>query len=180
MIEDSSSSPDALFSEALTKRRAGLMEEFIGRFGRTVQSGPFANMVLSARASWGDGDMLPKLIGCYEMELHEAVARCVERQPDLVVNVGTAEGYYAVGLARLLPRAKVLAYDTAPLARDICLEAAILNDAHSRIAVAGACTPETLQNDLASSTNALLVCDAEGYERILIDPKHVPGLARAT
>jgi hypothetical protein len=165
---------------ATRARRLELQAAFVQRFGRTVQSGPFAGMVLPDRAGWGDGDTLPKLLGSYEAELHAVIADLVEARPSLVVNVGAAEGFYAVGLARLLPGAMVHAFEISDAAAEICRDAARLNDVESRVSVAGTCTPTLLQHLLIRAANPLLVCDCEGCERELIDPRLVPALASTT
>ena len=161
-------------------RCAELLAIFVQQFGWTVQSGPFSGMVLPGRAQWGDGDTLPKLIGCYEAELHEVLASLVELRPGLVVNVGAAEGYYAVGLARMLPDTFVHAFDSAEAAGEICREAARLNSVEARVSVAGACSPVLLQHLLTRAVKPVLLCDCEGCERELIDPAQVPALSSTT
>ena len=41
-----------------------------------------------------------------------------------VVNVGCAEGYYAIGMARLMPNSLFLAFDINPKAIECCRELA--------------------------------------------------------
>src|SRR2546425_613282 len=71
------------------------------RFG--VLFGPFAGMRLVAETAF-----LPELLGIWEQELHPVIEGLIAADPDLVVNVGGANGYYAVGLARRIPRAAVV------------------------------------------------------------------------
>ncbi len=160
-------------------RRLDLLAALVRQHGWVVQSGPFAGMVLPDRASRGDGDRLPKLLGCYEAELHPVIEDIVSAAPDLIVNVGAAEGYYAVGMARLLPGVFVHAFDTDARSQDICREAAGLNDVSSRISVAGHCTPDLLQAIVPRGRTPVVICDCEGNERDLIDPRRVPALRTA-
>ena len=139
----------------------------------------FAGMVLPKRASWGDGDVLPKLLGCYEAELHPVIDEIVAAAPDLIVNVGAAEGFYAVGMGRLLPAAFVHAFDTEAKSQDICREAAGLNYIGSRISVTGQCTSDLLQAIVPRGRTPVVICDCEGYEKTLIDPRRVPALRTA-
>ncbi|MDP6095842.1 MAG: hypothetical protein QGG67_07640 [Gammaproteobacteria bacterium] len=70
-----------------------------------------------------EGCFIPKLLGCYEQELHHVANSIAETGYKNVVNIGCAEGYYAVGLTRLLPEEiKTYAYDINPEARRICKE----------------------------------------------------------
>lgn len=165
---------------AARARRREIETVFVSQHGRVVQSGLFAGMVLPERVCWGDGDMLPKLLGCYELELHQTLSTILAAHPGLVVNVGAAEGYYAVGLARLLPEVPVFAFDAAELSVDICRDAALLNGVAEQVSVAGPCDPGQLQHLLAGAPRPLLVCDCEGCERELIDPAVAPALSATT
>lgn len=161
-------------------RRQDLLAYLVQQDGWVVQSGPFSGMKLSERTTWSDGDLLPKLIGCYEAELHPTLWEVAAAAPDLVVNVGAAEGYYAVGLAKLIPGAHVHAFDTAVASHEVCRLAAGLNEVGSRVFVAGPCMPDTLQGLLARGKAPFLFCDCEGFERELIHPQRVPALESTT
>jgi hypothetical protein len=163
---------------AMHARRADINKALIAAHGRSVMSGPFAGMALPADACWGDGDMAPKLLGIYEAELHAAIAKAVARDPKTVVNIGSAEGYYAVGMARLLPQARVLAFETDERGRDICRRAAAANQVDDRVAVAGTCDTELLSRVMSHDERPLLIVDGEGAELALLDPAQVPGLSR--
>lgn len=165
---------------ATRARRVDLLGLLVGEHGRVVQSGPFAGTVLSDRASWGDGDLLPKLIGCYESELHPVIEEIVASVPDLIINIGAAEGYYAAGMARRVPEALVHAFDTDSKSQDICRQTAALNDAASRMSVSGLCSADLLQAIVPRGRRPVVICDCEGYERDLIDPRRVPSLRAAT
>lgn len=178
-ISDHASAVWQIAHTATRSRRQDLLAALVGQQGWIVQSGPFAGMVLPDRASWGDGDLLPKLLGVYEAELHPVIDEIAAAAPDLIVNVGAAEGYYAIGMARLLPGTFVLAFDTEPRSQEICRQAAALNDVGVRVAVAGQCTPDLLQAILPRGRTPVVICDCEGYERTLIDPQRVPALRTA-
>ena len=54
---------------------------------------------------------VPKLIGSYEEEVHPIIEEIIRRRYSIVVNIGCAEGYYAVGFALRIPDAIVYAFD---------------------------------------------------------------------
>lgn len=143
-----------------------------------VQAGPFRGMQILRETSWGAGEVCPKLLGCYEAELHAPMAEVKAKAFPLVVNVGCAEGYYAVGLARRLPQARVIAYDVSLAAQAVCRAAAEANGVGGRLEVRGACTPQTLAADLAGQAPAFLLVDCEGAETEVLDPAQTPGLER--
>lgn len=165
---------------ATQARRLDLLAALIEQAGCTVQAGPFAGTQLPRETSWTDGDLLPKLLGCYEAELHPVITEFVAGAPDLIINIGAAEGYYAIGLARLLPEAFVHAFDTSPDAQELCRTAAALNDVSRRVSVAGTCSLDLLNALLPRGRAPLIVCDCNGHEVTLIDPSRVPVLRNAT
>lgn len=141
-----------------------------------VASGPFAGMKYIGAAA--GSRLVPKLLGSYESELHDWVEQAIAKNFRQVIVVGCAEGYYAVGLARRMPKANVIAFDLDSRAQDLCKQMAKLNDVGDRVDVRGGATPENLgQIDL---TDTFIVCDCEGYENELLDPQKIPHLANVT
>ena len=146
--------------------------------GRTI-SGPFAGLdyVEGAVGSC----YLPKLIGTYEMELTDQVEAIVALQPRRLIDIGAAEGYYAVGFAKRIPGCTVVSFEMNPIGRELHRKLAELNGVAARNDIRGECTPEVLAQCLAESSEpALIQCDVEAYEGVLLDPEAVPALRRAT
>lgn len=154
-----------------------VIDKITSEHGWVVQAGPFAGMryVRQAKGSV----LLPKLLGIYERELFDAIRTLSSRAPDAVVDVGCAEGYYAVGLARTVPTAAVYAFDIDPEAQRLCRMLAVANAVDERLRVAGACDAAALQSILETHRRVLVVSDCEGFEGQLLDPARAPGLARA-
>lgn len=144
--------------------------------GTTVRRGPFAGLTYPSMAARGSS-LVPKLLGSYELELHEAVEEVVRRAPSLIVNIGAGEGYYAVGLARRLPTTRVLAFEADPAGGELIRRMAASNGVADRVEVRGFCHREDLAA-LPLGPNSLVLCDCEGGEYYLLDPVHVPALAR--
>jgi hypothetical protein len=141
----------------------------------TVRNGPFKGLRYpSADALFSA--ILPKLLGSYEMELQPAIERVCRNHYDLVVDVGCAEGYYAIGLAIRLIDATVHAFDTDERARELCSAMAVLNLVGDRVLVRELCSSETLRS-LVGGRRALVVCDCEGFELDLLTPEIIPALA---
>jgi hypothetical protein len=137
-----------------------------------VQGGPFSGMRYLPFAS-GSG-LLPKLAGSYEMELHAAVAESILRSPARLINIGAAEGYYAIGYALRLPGLAVHAFDTDVLARRRLRDLARLNGVRGRVRIRGRCCHRRLESTIVART--LIVCDCEGCESCLLNPVRAPRL----
>jgi hypothetical protein len=142
-----------------------------------VMQGPFAGM-LYGRESHGSA-YIPKLLGIYECELTPQVEALIARGPKLVVDLGAAEGYYAVGLARRLPQTQIIAFEMEPKGQDALREMAALNGCVDYVGVRGKCEPEDLADALGNERNAVVICDVEGYEERLLDLTSVPTLRHA-
>jgi hypothetical protein len=141
-----------------------------------VRHGVFQGMRYPHRQSVGSR-LVPKLLGSYEREIHPLIERlCAVPYTD-VVDVGCAEGYYAVGLALRLPSARVVAFDVDPQARELCSSMAAINGVADRVTVREICDEATLCS-LQFRGRALIVADCEGYERELFTPRSVTALAR--
>jgi len=139
-----------------------------------VKHGPFKGMRYPGFQSAGSM-VWPKIMGSYEQELHPILERLLQTSFTEVIDVGCAEGYYAIGLARALPGAKVFAFDIDPRARQLCADMATLNGVSDRVKVAAACTPDTLRS-FPFSGRGLIVCDCEGYEKTLFDSVNLSNL----
>jgi len=148
--------------------------KILERNGPRVQAGPFAGLAFPPGTH--ERHIGPKLVGSYEEELHPHLERLLRSPYRQVVDVGCAEGFYAVGLARRLPGATVHAFDTDGWARRTVRAMAELNGVPN-VVVHGACDPEWLARNLAE--DAFILSDCEGYEDFLLDPARAPSLAGA-
>jgi hypothetical protein len=165
---------DTRRTAAFRRRIAGPTQAYLHRYGLEVRHGPFAGMRYLPGLEATSGDLVGKLLGAYEAELHPAIEAWLAAAPERIVDVGSAEGYYAVGLAHALPATTVYAYDIDPVARQRCAELAALNGVQDRVVIGEACTPATLAEHPA--TGVALLADCEGYERVLLDPGAAPQL----
>ena len=163
-----------LFNHAISARQEEMNNLVYESTRGVVQSGPFRGLTMLRHSSWGAGEFSPKLLGCYEAELIPFVVEAIAKKFPQVINVGCAEGYYAVGLARRMPESRIIAYDISEAAQAVCQANAKVNRTADRVEVRGTCTHETLAKDLAGGVPTFLVMDCEGAEMHLLDPEKVP------
>jgi predicted RNA methylase len=130
--------------------------------------------------SQAGGAHLPKLLGIYERELNLCVEQACTLNFPLIVDIGAAEGYYAVGMALRNPTARVIAFEMDSGARAALAEKVRLNDVENRVEIRGRCEPEDLERVLADTSRPFVICDTEGYEAVLLDPAVAPSLRRAS
>lgn len=146
--------------------------------GAEVISGPFRGMKVNQRRK--KPLAFPLLLGTYEMELHEVFSRLEERSFSTIIDLGAAEGYYAVGLLLWKKEAHLIAFEANPEFHDSIRLLAEENGVEERIEIRGACDKVSLKEFGEDLDGCLLIVDVEGYEKELLDPEEIPRLLTAT
>ncbi len=149
---------------------------FLRRYGFTVRAGPFAGLRYPRSTVLQMPSRVPHLAGTFEAELHPVIEAIVKSRPNLLINLGAADGYYAVGMGLRLPDAQVTAFEVDPVRFRLCSRVARLNG--TKIDLRGLCTVQALA--ALDATGATVLCDVDGAERELIDPERVGWLQSAT
>jgi hypothetical protein len=145
--------------------------------GGRIASGPFKGLRYIHEAV--GSQWAPKLLGTYEMELAPVIEGIIAKAPAQVVNIGAAEGYYAVGLAWRMSGTRVVAFEAQQARHKLLKDFAAANGVAERIEVRGACLPDSLNDALQGGASTLVICDIEGAEVELLDPHEVPALRLA-
>jgi hypothetical protein len=156
--------------ETLRRLAAEMFPELI------VAGGPFRGMQYPSGQSYGSA-LLPKLLGSYESELHPVLEGMLANQYTTVVDIGCAEGYYAVGLGLRVAHADIYAFDISPHARKLCGDMARLNGLDARVRIGGFCDEAALRS-IPLGGKALIVSDCQGYEGVLFTSAVAELLAR--
>jgi hypothetical protein len=151
------------------------IDQFISRTfpDFSVRSGPFKGLEFPRDRV--TPSLVPKLIGSYEREIAELVEKLCSKEWSAIVDIGCAEGYYAVGFALRVPNAIVRAYDADPIMMQACRDTAVLNGVGNRILTGSFLTPEALKN-LALGSQALIISDCEGCEHNIFTPEVIAEL----
>lgn len=153
----------------------GLAKQVYARTGGRISYGPFRGMDCN---SWP----LPSarfnayLLGSYESSLHAFIEALLKRNYKQMVDIGCADGYYAVGLALRQP-GMVHAFDLLPEKRRECARLARHNAVASRVVLYGTCSLEKLRE--LNLRQGLVFSDCEGAEWDLLDPAQVPQLTES-
>lgn len=156
-------------------RNIPLMKKAFGN-NYVVHHGPFSGMKYIQGSS--GSAFLPKILGSYEEPIHNLIKEIVanKRKYKRILDIGCAEGYYAVGFAVNMPDVDVFAYDINDNAREKINKMIEINDARN-IMVGVECSPDELNS--MSQRGTLVFCDIEGAEKQLLDLARVPNLSLA-
>ena len=157
----------------LSKWRSVLIQNtLLQAQGTVVMQGPLAGMDFLSQSA--EGCHIAKLLGCYEQPLQLFIEQAITNAYPAILNIGCAEGYYAVGMARRMPSTQVLAFDLNPKAQEVCTALAQKNKVTNRVKVSALFKPE----DFAKYANqkVFVLCDIEGAEIELLNPELAPTL----
>jgi precorrin-6B methylase 2 len=138
---------------------------------KVVLHGPFKGMKYINRST--GSVILPKLIGTYEDELHNIFYSLKKNSYQRFIDIGAAEGYYAVGIKKyLLPdTCEAIAFEANLKGRRLIKKLAKCNGVED-IQVLGFCTLAELKKTL-NDERTLLIVDIEGGEYDMLVPAQV-------
>ncbi|MBT9372528.1 hypothetical protein [Rhizobium sp. CSW-27] len=112
---------------------------------------------------------MAKILGSYEREIFEAIESEIARRPDVIVNIGASEGYYAIGLKRRLPDAEVYTYDIDERSFPV-LDRCMSQNGVKVVRLDKFDYGHPLDGVISlSGKTALFVLDCEGYENHVVD-----------
>jgi hypothetical protein len=159
-------------------KNSGLQEvcrKLIAKNGDAVRWGPFAGLRFPPQAILASANSAA-LVGTYEMELHPWLQRLVPGKYDRLLDIGSAEGYYAIGMA-LRTGSQVDAFDAASIARRLCRSTARLNGVSHLVRVHSFCTRRILMQ--LAGRRCFILSDCEGYEESLFSEDVIGALAHS-
>jgi hypothetical protein len=132
-------------------------------------SGMFPQLRLDTQAVFGAAGA--KLLGTYELELVPALNEIGAQSPAIVIDVGGADGYYAVGFARFW-QCRVIVFERLAQARAIIARNGALNQSGMAIELRGECDEPALHAVVRQQPRSgLLIMDVEGAELDLISER---------
>jgi hypothetical protein len=121
-----------------------------------ILSGPFRGLKMMQTLP-----TKPMLLGVWEKELSFIWDSLDNLR--LIVDVGAAEGFYAVGLARKYPKKKVIAFEMNPSSKNL-LEKVAEDNSITNLETHGKCEYEDLVKYGGELEGSIIIMDCEGYE----------------
>jgi hypothetical protein len=143
--------------------------------GTKVRSGPFKGLSYTPMTT--QRHVTQRLLGLYESELHGIIEEVIGFKPQMIFDIGCAEGYYAGGLAMRLPESSIVAFDTDPWARRATRKLLKANGLKN-VDVRGYCTPELLASFV--NPGSFVLSDCEGFEYALFKEPYMAAYREVT
>ena len=147
----------------------GASRNYVAIHGNLVSRGPFMGMVYPGARD----EMVARLLGRYEGEIGPWIEEAISREPVRFIDLGTNDGYYAVGVKLASPTTDVYGFELSKAARRQCRELAEINGVDLHLEARA--TARSVGRRIVSG--ALLLSDIEGAEASVFTPKVVDALA---
>jgi tRNA G46 methylase TrmB len=140
-----------------------------------VQNGLFKNLKYSEKRE----RLYSKILGIYENQLQIFIKDAILKKPDLVINIGCGDGYYGLGLAKLLPNTKCILVDKNDKELDRSNKNALANNIQNADFMLDI-DHEQLSALVANHNNPFIIIDIEGDEIQLLDTYKYKNLSKCT
>jgi hypothetical protein len=166
--------------ETVFERRLRVSREVYEMLGGKIAHGPMKGVQLVADAWWGAPDKASMLLGLYEQEVLDALIGDLRKDRPVFIDVGAADGYYAVGLAKGGFYKKCYCFEISEKGRTTIAENARQNDVAGRINIFGAADAHSFrQVPEADLSQAVILIDVEGAEFDILTDECLRQLARS-
>jgi hypothetical protein len=106
--------------------------------------------------------LVPKIVGSYEYQLQPWFSQITKSNYSDIIDIGSAEGYYAVGLAKKMPNAIIHCYDINEKDIEFSKQMAKVNNVNN-LTWNTFCDENTLLKFVYRG-KTLIISDCEGYE----------------
>ena len=149
------------FIKKLKLKKIKKLNDFFNNIDLVVMNGPFSGMKYPSLFSHSSS-IFPKIIGSYENELEPTFNNLFEKSFNAIFNIGSAEGYFAIGLAIKFPNSTVYAFEQNQKSLENCIKMGELNNVKNVIYNNKF---EIFDLNKYQFDNCLVVCDIEGAEK---------------
>lgn len=163
-----------------TQQRFRISEKLSHHCDYTVRYGPFAGMKLAQESWWSAADRGAMILGMYEAEVLVALDQ-VDRHYDTLVDVGAADGYYAIGCLKAGWVKHAYCFEISEFGRTAIQRNAELNGCSQQVTILGEAKSgfmDTLQNDFnLLPSKCMVIMDIEGGEEELLSKTGLASLS---
>lgn len=165
-----------------TQHRYALSQRLMRALDARVAYGPFQGMLLPTQSTWSAADAGSMLLGMYECEVLSALDEC-SRERDTFVDVGAADGYYAVGALVSSMFSRVVCFESDPRSQEVIEQQARRNGVSSQLTILGEAgvglVPELHRCGVTTLSEVVILFDIEGGEYSLLTKEVLQELREA-
>jgi hypothetical protein len=161
----------------LTQIRESLSKDIFRHFGGVVAYGPLKGTRILERVTWGGAEGAgSKILGLYESSILEKIST-LPSHIDTVVDIGAADGYYAVGMLRNGIVKRAICFELDPRSQKEIDATAQLNNVRNQVEILGLADFSFLQQiQIRDYSSVLFIVDVEGNEYELLTNENLEAM----
>ena len=165
---------------AIERYRRKVSVQLAKHHQNTIQYGPFKGLRLDGESHWSEGDRGAMVLGLYEQEVLNLLKEC-SRPKGVFINLGAADGYYAIGVLIANLFAKAIAFEITEEGQNVIRAQAEFNHVTDRLTVLGKAEIGFAQSlSKADLLDSVVLCDIEGGEFEVFTPETFQDLQSST
>lgn len=170
---------EAWRKETVAERLERVSIETYDLCGGKVFSGPFSGLRLNRDTWWGKSDLGAQCLGLYEKEILDLIS---SHGPfDTFVDIGAADGYYAVGMLHAKMTKKSVCFEISEEGQCAIRENYLINESPGELEVHGEANQQSIVSVAKRlSENTLVLIDVEGFEFQLLSKEVITALGKCT
>jgi hypothetical protein len=144
-----------------------------------VSQGPFKGLQLNRDTWWGKSDLGAQCLGLYEKEILDFIS--AQEPFDTFLDIGAADGYYAVGLLYSKMAKKSICFEISEDGQRAIKENWMINKNPGELEIFGEANEQSIASIAASlPAKTLVLVDIEGLEFNLLSEKVISLLDKCT
>ena len=153
----------------IQKSKNKILNHLIQIHGYKVAYGNFKGMKLGENSFWSKNDLITHILGVYEYHILRQLVEFSKQDESVFVDIGAADGYFAVGMAYNNFFKKVYAFEIENIARENLKKNAEINSCSNKIFINKEANFNSLKNIIDTHKKAVILIDIEGGEFELLN-----------
>ena len=146
-----------------------VLNKIILEHGHQVAYGTFKGMKLSKNTYWSKNDIITHILGVYEKHVLKKIIEFSKKGNYPFIDIGTADGYFAIGMAFSETFKKIYAFEIDEEGRRSLNRNIENNLCKDKVVVDIEANFETLKDIIDKNKSAVILIDIEGSEFDLLD-----------
>lgn len=154
--------------DPINLKKQKILNNLLKKYDSKVQYGPFKNMVLNKQSWWSKYDLISQVLGTYEENILNYILSKRDQAKELFVDIGAADGYFVIGLARINLFKNIYAYEISREARKEIKNNAIINNCLNKLDIRQEASLEEFKEIERKFNSGIILIDIEGCEYDLL------------
>jgi hypothetical protein len=162
-------------------RRKRISMQIFKKFKGVIQYGPFEGMILTSDTNTSTGMLGSKILGFYEDVVTDFIFK--NGPYDNCINLGSADGYFAIGLLMKKLTKKSICFEISSTGRESIIRNATVNNCEDSITIFGEADKlffEKVNSTISRDEKNLIICDIEGGEFDILNNKTFENFTNCT